>query len=135
MTTNTAYAVPSSFFTVAIAATQGVYNRENTKNTNAVNFVNKVGSKSVSPPIKTVNVLTTFSFAIKPVKKAVEILQSQIPSGLKIGTIKFPSIASKLSAEFVTIFNFASNVCKNQMMIVATKMTVNAFVIKSLAFV
>ena len=135
MTTITAYAVPSSFFTVAIAATQGVYNRENTKNTNAVNFVNKVGSKSVSPPIKTVNVLTTLSFAIKPVKNAVEILQSQIPSGLKIGTIKFPSIASKLSVEFVTIFNFASNVCKNQMMIVATKMTVNAFVIKSFALV
>ena len=79
--------------------------------------------------------LTTLSFAINPVKKAVEILQSQIPRGLKTGTMKFPSSASMLSAEFDTRFNLVSKVCKNQIIIVAQKIIVKAFVTKSFDFI
>ena len=42
-TKNAERAVPISLFTDAIAATHGVYNRVNTKNTSAENGVNKVG--------------------------------------------------------------------------------------------
>lgn len=118
--------------TVAIAATHGVYNKENTINTNAVRFVNNNGKFSVSP-IRTVNVLTTLSFAIKPVINAVDILQSLMPKGLNIGTMKFPRVARMLSAESVTRFNLVSKFCKNQIMIVAVKIIVNAFVMKLFA--
>ena len=131
--TNAAYLLPNSLLTVATAATQGVYNKQKIKNTNAVNFENKTGSFVTSPPNKTVKVLTTLSFAINPVINAVEILQSEIPNGLNNGTIEFPSIASKLCAESVTKFNFASKVCKNQIIIVAQKIMVKAFVIKPFA--
>ena len=96
--------------------------------------MNIVGSKSVSPPISTVNVLTTLSFAINPVINAVEILQSEIPRGSKTGTIKLPNPASKLFEESVTRLSLESKFCKNQITKVATKITVNAFVIKPLAF-
>ena len=75
--TKAAYRLPNSLLTVATAATQGVYNKQNIKNTNAVNFENKTGSFVTSPPSKTVKVLTTLSFAINPVMNAVEILQSE----------------------------------------------------------
>ena len=79
--TKTAYLRPSSRFTVAIAATHGVYNSEKTRKTNAVSGVNKSGSFDVSPPNNTLNVLTTLSFAINPVINAVDTRQSLIPSG------------------------------------------------------
>ncbi|CCY63060.1 unknown [Clostridium sp. CAG:967] len=111
-----------------------MYNNENTKNTNAVSFVNIAGSISVFPPDKTVSVLTTLSFAINPVINAVEILQSEIPKGLKIGTNRFPKNASKLSAESCTRLSLASKFCKNHIAIVAIKIIVNALVIKSFDF-
>lgn len=77
-------------------------------------------------PSKTLSVETTASFAVIPVTSAVEILQSAKPSGLKIGAIKCPSIASKLFALSVTTFNLLSNVCKNQMIIEARKIIVKA---------
>ena len=126
--------MPNSRLTVAIVATHGVYKRQNTKNTKAVRFVNSNGRFSVFPPIRTLRVLTTLSLAIKPVIKAVDTLQSVIPNGENIGTRQFPSKAIKLSAEFVTRFNLASNVCKNQIIIVAQNIIVKAFVAKSFAF-
>lgn len=128
-----AFFEPSSLLIQAMAAMQGVYNKVNIKNTKAVKGVNKVGSKEVSPPNNTVRVLTTLSFAVNPVIKAVEILQSPKPKGVNKGAIKPPIIASKLYLESFTTLSLVSKVCKNQMIIVATKIIVNAFVIKSLA--
>ena len=134
-TTSSAYRLPSSLFTVAIAATQGVYKREKTRKTNALKGVNNSGSLSVSPSRSTLNVLTTLSFAINPVIKAVDTLQSTIPRGLNTGTRKFPSRARRLSEEFATRFSLVSKVSKNQMAIVAQKIIVKARVTKSFAFV
>ena len=132
-TKNAERAVPISLFTDAIAATHGVYNRVNTKNTSAENGVNKVFNALISPPNKTVSVLTTLSFAVNPVISAVEILQSPNPSGTKTGAANPPINASRLSLESTTTFSRTSNVCKNQMTIDAMKIIVNAFVIKSFA--
>ena len=66
--------LPSSRFTVAIAATHGVYSRGNTRKTSAVNGVNSMFSAPVSPPSRTVRVETTLSFAVRPVIRAVEAL-------------------------------------------------------------
>lgn len=118
---------PISRLTVAIAATQGVYNKVNTRNTTASNVVNRLGSCETSPPSKTVNVDTTLSFAVNPVSSAVAIRQSPNPSGLKIGASSPPSNASRLSSADAATFSLKSNVCKNQMMIVARKIIVNAF--------
>ena len=77
--------------------------------------------------------LTTASFAVNPVISAVETLQSENPSGAKTGAIHLPTNASRLLPLSATTFNLVSNVCKNQIMIVATKITVNALWIKSFA--
>ena len=70
-TTRTAFFVPISLRTAAIAATHGVYSRENTKKITAVNGVNKVSNGC--PANNTFKVLTTLSLAVKPVIKAVKI--------------------------------------------------------------
>ena len=91
-----------------------------------MNGVNIVERAAVSPPSSTVSVETTLSLAVKPVISAVEARQSPKPSGAKTGAIRLPSIASRLlSAEAATLRR-RSNVCKNQMITVATKMMVNA---------
>ena len=87
---------PSSLLIHAIAATQGVYNNVNIKNTKAVKGVNNVDKADVLPPNKTVNVLTTLSFAVKPVINAVEILQSPKPRGINKGDINPPMLANML---------------------------------------
>ena len=133
ITTVTAHFLPSSRFTAAIAAIQGVYNKEKTRNTNAENDVNIVDRELTCPPSKTVSVLTTLSLAVKPVINAVDALQSPKPRGTKIGDIMVPIIANKLFEESATTFNLVSKFCKNQIIMEATNMTVNAFVIKSLA--
>ena len=89
----------------------------------AVNGVNRVLSRAVLPPIRTVIVLTTLSLAVKPVIRAVDNLQSPKPSGAKIGAIHPPTRASMLSWESATTLRWISKVCRNQMMMVATKMT------------
>ena len=98
-----------SLLIAAIAATQGVYNNVNTRKLVAERTVNNVPSAADTcaafVPSKTLSVETTASFAVIPVTSAVEILQSAKPSGLKIGAIKCPSIASKLFALSVTTFN------------------------------
>ena len=79
-----------------MAATQGVYNRVNTRNTKAENGAKIVCKDVAFPPSSTVNVLTTLSFAVNPVINAVEILQSLKPSGLNNGAIHPPSNARRL---------------------------------------
>ena len=116
-----------------MAATQGVYSRVNTKNTTAVNGVNIVVRAAVSPPSSTVRVETTLSLAVKPVISAVETRQSPKPSGLKMGATQLPMSASRLVSGVATLRR-VSKVCKNQISTVATKMMVNAFCKKSLAF-
>ena len=99
-TTITAYLLPSSRRTVAIAATHGVYRRQKTINTNAVIGVNisEISFES------TLRVLTTLSLAINPVINAVEILQSLSPRGWNTGVNKLQSIASSMSEEYVARF-------------------------------
>ena len=85
-------------------------------------------------PVNTVNVETTLSFAIKPVINEVDILQSPKPRGANIGAITPAIPASMLSFESLTTPRWKLNVFKNQITIVAIKITVNALVKKSFAF-
>lgn len=85
-------------------------------------------------PNNTLSVDTTASFAVIPVTRAVEILQSANPSGLKIGASKWPSMARRLFALSVTTFNRLSNVCRNQIIIDARKIIVNALLRSPLPF-
>ena len=80
------------------------------------------------------SVATTLSFAMKPVIRAVEIRQSPNPSGVKTGAINPATAARILFWESVTRFRCRSKVCKNQMTIVARKITVKALCRKSFAF-
>ena len=109
----------------AIAATQGVYNSVKTRKLTAERTVNKVpraaDTWAALVPNNTLSVDTTASFAVIPVTRAVEILQSANPSGLKIGASKWPSMARRLFALSVTTFNRLSNVCRNQIIIDARK--------------
>ena len=69
---------------------------ENIKKTKAVKGVNKLDKAEVLPPNNTVNVLTTLSFAVKPVINAVDILQSPKPNGINKGDINPPIFARRL---------------------------------------
>ena len=124
---------PNSRLTDATAAMHGVYSRQNTRNPSAASGVRAVTSASVDPN-STDSVLTTLSFAMTPVTSAVETRQSANPSGANAGAIQPATTASMLSAESATTFSPKSNVCKNQMTMVATKMIVNARSKKSFAF-
>ena len=84
-------------------------------------------------PVSTAMVLTTASLAVKPVMRAVEARQSEKPRGAKTGATTRPRPASILAEESATTLSRVSKDCKNQMMMVATKMTVKARVRKSLA--
>ena len=77
---------------------------------------------------------TTLSFAVRPVIRAVDALQSPKPSGANIGANRLPSIASKLFSALSATLSRMSNVCRNHITIDAAKITVNAFWIKSFAF-
>ena len=79
----------SSRFTDAMAATHGVYSRQNTSRLAAESGVSSVAS-AVEEPNSTVKVDTTLSFAIKPVMSAVEMRQSPKPSGAKTGAYPYP---------------------------------------------
>ena len=75
---------------------------------------------------------TTLSLARKPEISAVTILQSPRPSGAKSGASKPAIQASILPSPAGTIRKRKSKVCKNQMHIVAMKITVKARCRKSL---
>ncbi len=87
----------------------------------------------IEVPSSTPSVLTTASFAVKPVINAVGTRQSGKPSGANTGDNACPIIARRLSALSVTIFRRLSKLCRNQMMTVATKIIVNALCRKSFA--
>lgn len=102
-----------------------------TRKTKAENGVKNELIASALPPRSTVRVLTTLSFAVKPVISAVDILQSSKPSGRNSGLITEPRIARMLSDESDTGFSLISKLCRNQIIIVATKIIVKALVTKS----
>ena len=136
-TTSAARTLPISRRTAAIAATQGVYSRVNTRNTKAVKGVNRLlrfwGRVAMVEPVSTARLLTTASLAVKPVTSAVATRQSPKPRGANSGASSPPSMASRLWDESVTTFSRASKVCKNQIRMDARKITVKARVRKSLA--
>lgn len=116
---------------VAIVATHGAYNRQNTssdrEDSMLKNDVKDVGSN-------TFNVETTDSLAKKPVIKATVTLQSAKPSGLKIGESKFAALASIDSSGVLTICILNEKLCKNQINIEAINIIEKALCKKSLAF-
>lgn len=133
MTIFTAHGPPSSLLIEAIAATQGVYNKQNIKSDNAPRGVSIVIKDSV-PLNNTESVETTLSLAINPAMSDVEILQSPKPKGLKIGAMNPATIARILSCELETKSNLKLKLCKNQMTIEAIKIISKALCKKSLAF-
>ena len=99
-----------------------------------VNRVPRLFPKAVTlVPRSTLMVLITDSFAVNPVIKEVVTLKSPNPSGAKTGAITRPINASRLSALSATTFSLVSKDCKNQIIIVARKITVNALCKKSFA--
>ena len=114
-----------------MAATQGVYRSVKTRKLSAVFVVKSVDTADA--PSRICSVLTTDSFAMKPEISAVAQRQSAKPSGAKMGASQRPMMASRLCSLLVTTFSRASKLCRNQMTIVARKMTVNARSIKSFA--
>ena len=77
---------------------------------------------------------TTLSLAIKPVMRAVEMRQSAKPSGANSGAISPAMRARMLACGSAVSRSCKSKFCKNQMTMVAAKMTVKAFCKKSRAF-
>ena len=98
-TTPTAHFRPNSRRIDAIAATQGVYNKLNTKSDAAA-----TGDITlpIAPSYRISNVDTTLSFAIKPLIREVTIFQSPRPSGTNSGEITPAIVARMLSCEFST---------------------------------
>ncbi len=91
-TTLMAHFLPSSRFIEAIAATQGVYKRENTRSEAAEAVV--INALTFCP-YRISNVETTLYFAINPLISAVQILQSPKPMGAIIGA-NHPAIIAKI---------------------------------------
>ena len=116
MERNAPVVLPSSFFTVPIAATHGVYNRTKTRNTNAVNGV-KIFCRAALLPDNRIRVDTTLSLAVSPVIKAVDTLQSLKPRGANTGAQKLPIIARILSSAEDVRFRWESVHSKMQVLI------------------
>ena len=115
-----------------MAATHGVYSSVNTRKLMAERVVSS--DEMAAPPSSTCSVLTTDSLAIKPEMSAVAHRQSPKPSGRKTGAMNCPMSASRLLALSATTFRRVSKLWRNQMMMVARKITVNARWRKSFAF-
>ena len=73
-----------------------------------------------------VRVETTLSFAIKPVISAVDTRQSPKPNGANSGAMPLAIQARMLSCGSAVRLSWKSKFCRNQMMMVARKMTVKA---------
>ena len=71
-------------------------------------------------------VATTLSFAIKPVMSEVQIRQSPRPTGRISGTSQPDAAARMLFRESATMLKRRSKLCKNQMTMVAMRMTEKA---------
>lgn len=91
---NIAHFHPSSRLAAEIAATQGVYNKQNVKNEIAING-EKAMTISCAPANKTPIVATTLSFIKSPLMSDVTNLQSPRPIGAKIGEIN-PATPAKI---------------------------------------
>ena len=131
--TVTAHFVPSSRLMAVKEAIHGVYSRQKTRRAMAQDGVS-ITARADLDGTKIFKVETTLSFAMIPVISAVENLQSSNPSGLNIGEI-LPAISAKrLSLESFTRLKCRSKLCRNQIIMVARKITVNAFCRKSFAF-
>ena len=85
----------------AIAATQGVYSRQNTSR-EAAPSGERTEERASADGSSTESVATTLSFAIKPVIRAVDTRQSPNPSGVKMGAIRPATPARMLCCESVT---------------------------------
>ena len=110
MTTKMVQRGPSSRFTAAMAATHGVYNKQNTSMETAEVVV------ITAPMFSTPKVTTTFSLRMKPAINAVTTRQSPNPIGLNTGA-KTPAMeANILSSLLLTRWNWKLNDSKNQMM-------------------
>ena len=103
ITTYTAHFAPSSLLIDAIAATHGVYKRQNTRRLAAATGVIAPVNSAVLPK-STESVETTLSFAMNPVISAVDIFQLPNPSGRKTGAIIPAATARILSLESATTF-------------------------------
>ena len=71
-------------------------------------------------------VLTTASFAEKPVMRAVEARQSVKPSGANTGASACPATASRLSPALAATRHVGVNVRSTHTPTLAARMTVNA---------
>ena len=92
--TSNAHFPPSSRFIDAIAATHGVYKRQNTRS--AIAFTgDMIPSKNDVFGISTESVDTTLSLAINPQMRAVHIRQSPNPAGENTGAIMPAIYASR----------------------------------------
>ena len=123
---------PISRLVAAKAATQGIYSTVNVRKAKADAGENIAPSAaescaSVVLPVKIVSVLTTVSFAERPVISAVDARQSVKPRGEKMGEITEPIVARILFDVSSVRFSFVSKFCKNQITIDARKIIVNAF--------
>ena len=98
-TTPMAHFCPSSLLIDAMAATHGVYRRQNTSSAAPASVEMSEVSEAVVPN-KIDNVDTTLSLAINPVINAVEIRQSPNPSGAKTGAIA-PAIPARMLAKYL----------------------------------
>ena len=94
-TTPTAHFRPNSRRIDAIAATQGVYNKLNTKSDAAATGAITL---PIAPSYRISNVDTTLSLAIKRLIREVHILQSPRPRGSNTGTI-IPAIIARILFE------------------------------------
>ena len=85
-------------------------------------------------PSRTVSVLTTASFAVKPEMSEVTTRQSPKPSGRNAGVSALPIMASRLSALSGATFSRVSKVRRNHIITAAVNITVKARSRKSFAF-
>lgn len=130
-TSPAAHFLPSSLLTDAIAAMQGLYKRLKISRLKA----ERLEREFVIPPANKISIVeTTLSFAIIPEIREVQILQSFKPIGFIRGAKRPEIFARILSEEFSTKERCKSKLCKNQISIVAIKITVKALSKKSFAF-
>ena len=131
ITTTSAHFLPSSRFTDAIAATQGVYSSENTSIEPAASddiYIFISSPKSISI------VDTTLSLAINPLNSETIMRQSPSPSGSISGSKRLAAPARILSSASLTILRCVSKLWRNHTTTVAMSITENARWRKSFAF-
>lgn len=134
--------VPHKFLCIANVAIQGVYNKQNIRNTMAVlelkntalnGLVSELESKSIPTPFKIPIVETTISFATKPDIRLATIPQLKIPSGIKTGSNIEEIFFNKLWLISVVNLKLYVKCCNNQIKQLKTRITEPALTKKSIA--